>query len=165
MIHTNTKVILKNRPVGYPKEEDFEIVHKNIDHLDNGEVIIEVLWLSLDPYMRGRMSAAKSYAAPLEIGEVITGGAVGKVIESKCPSFSIGNIVEGFSIGWQKFSKVKLSEITEIEISILRLAIHELKENLLDKAIVINEAIRLAKKFGQDSSHKFVNAVLDKISS
>ncbi|MBV13264.1 MAG: transcription antitermination factor NusB [Flavobacteriaceae bacterium] len=65
----------------------------------------------------------------------------------------------------EKFSKVKLSEITEIEISILRLAIHELKENLLDKAIVINEAIRLAKKFGQDSSHKFVNAVLDKISS
>ena len=65
----------------------------------------------------------------------------------------------------EKFSKVKLSGITEIEISILRLAIHELKENLLDKAIVINEAIRLAKKFGQDSSHKFVNAVLDKISS
>ncbi|MFL2753658.1 MAG: transcription antitermination factor NusB [Gammaproteobacteria bacterium] len=65
----------------------------------------------------------------------------------------------------EKFSKVKLTEITEIEISILRLAIHELKENLLDKAIIINEAIRLAKKFGQDSSHKFVNAVLDKINS
>ena len=65
----------------------------------------------------------------------------------------------------EKFSKVKLIEITEIEISILRLAIYELKENLLDKAIVINEAIRLAKKFGQDSSHKFVNAILDKINS
>ena len=65
----------------------------------------------------------------------------------------------------EKFSKVKLTEITEIEISILRLAIYELKENLLDKAIVINEAIRLAKKFGQDSSHKFVNAILDKINS
>ena len=65
----------------------------------------------------------------------------------------------------EKFSKVKLTEITEIEISILRLAIYELKENLLDKAIVINEAIRLAKKFGQDSSHKFINAVLDKIIS
>jgi NADPH:quinone reductase len=111
MIHTNTKVILKNRPVGYPKEEDFKIVHEKIDYLDNGEVIIEVLWLSLDPYMRGRMSAAKSYAAPLEIGEVITGGAVGKIIESKCPNFSIGNIVEGFSIGWQKFSKVKSHSI------------------------------------------------------
>ena len=65
----------------------------------------------------------------------------------------------------EKFCKVKLTEITEIEISILRLAIYELKENLLDKAIVINEAIRLAKKFGQDSSHKFVNAILDKINS
>jgi NADPH-dependent curcumin reductase CurA len=114
MNYTNTKVILKNRPVGYPKEEDFEIINENIDHLDNGEVIIEVLWLSLDPYMRGRMSAAKSYASPLEIGEVITGGAVGKVIESKCPSFSIGNIVEGFSIGWQKFSKVKSHSIRKI---------------------------------------------------
>ena len=62
-----------------------------------------------------------------------------------------------------KFSKVELSEVTEIELSILRLAIFELKENTLDKAIVINEGIRLAKKFGQDSSHKFVNAVLDKI--
>ena len=111
MIHTNTKVILKNRPVGYPKEEDFEIVHEKIDYLENGEVIIEVLWLSLDPYMRGRMSAAKSYAAPLEIGEVITGGAVGKILESKCPNFSVGNIVEGFSIGWQKFAKVKSHSI------------------------------------------------------
>jgi NADPH:quinone reductase len=111
MIYTNTKVILKNRPVGYPKEEDFEIVHEKTDHLDNGEVIIEVLWLSLDPYMRGRMSAAKSYAAPLEIGEVITGGAVGKILESKCPNFSVGNIVEGFSIGWQKFAKVKSHSI------------------------------------------------------
>ena len=114
MNYTNTKVTLKNRPVGYPKEEDFEIINENIDHLDNGEVIIEVLWLSLDPYMRGRMSAAKSYASPLEIGEVITGGAVGKVIESKCPSFSIGDIVEGFSIGWQKFSKVKSHSIRKI---------------------------------------------------
>ena len=111
MIYTNTKVILKNRPVGYPKEEDFEIVHEKIDHLDNGEVIIEVLWLSLDPYMRGRMSAAKSYAAPLEIGEVITGGAVGKILESKCPNFSVGNIVEGFSIGWQKYAKVNSHSI------------------------------------------------------
>ena len=111
MIHTNTKVILKNRPVGYPREEDFEIVHEKIDYLDNGEVIIEVLWLSLDPYMRGRMSAAKSYAAPLKIGDVITGGAVGKIVESKCPNFSVGNIVEGFSIGWQKFAKVKSHSI------------------------------------------------------
>ena len=110
-MYTNTKVILKNRPVGYPKEEDFEIVHEKIDYLDNGEVIIEVLWLSLDPYMRGRMSAAKSYAAPLKIGDVITGGAVGKIVESKCPNFSVGNIVEGFSIGWQKFAKVKSHSI------------------------------------------------------
>ena len=114
MNYVNTKVILKSRPVGYPKETDFDIINEKIDMLANGEVIIEVLWLSLDPYMRGRMSAAKSYAAPLEIGEVITGGAVGKIIESKCPNFSIGNIVEGFSIGWQKFSKVKSHSIRKV---------------------------------------------------
>ena len=114
MNYTNTKVILNSRPVGYPKEQDFDIISDKINHLDNGEVIIEVIWLSLDPYMRGRMSAAKSYASPLEIGEVITGGAVGKIIESKCPNFAIGNIVEGFSIGWQKFSKVKSHSIRQI---------------------------------------------------
>ena len=52
-----------------------------------GQVIVEVIWLSLDLY-RGRMSSAKSYALPIEIGEVITGGAVGKIIESKCPKFN-----------------------------------------------------------------------------
>ena len=114
MNYINTKVILKSRPDGYPKEQDFDIISDKIDQLDNGEVIIEVLWLSLDPYMRGRMSAVKSYAAPLEIGEIITGGAVGKIIESKCPNFSIGNIVEGFSIGWQKFAKVNSHSIRKI---------------------------------------------------
>ena len=114
MNYINTKVILKSRPDGYPKEQDFDIISDKIDQLDNGEVIIEVLWLSLDPYIRGRMSAVKSYAAPLEIGEIITGGAVGKIIESKCPNFSIGNIVEGFSIGWQKFAKVNSHSIRKI---------------------------------------------------
>ena len=77
----NNKVILKKRPIGFPKLDDFEITSEIITDLNYGEIIIKVIWLSLDPYMRGRMSAAKSYAEPIKIGDVITGGAVGKVIE------------------------------------------------------------------------------------
>ena len=86
----NKKVVLKNRPKGFPKLDDFEIVTEEIPSLNYGEVLVKILWLSLDPYMRGRMSEAKSYAPPIKIGEVITGGAVGKIIASKCP-----NIAEG----------------------------------------------------------------------
>ena len=76
--------------------------------LNYGEVLVKILWLSLDPYMRGRMSEAKSYAAPIKIGEVITGGAVGKIIASKCPNIVEGDIVEGFTLGWQEYAKHKI---------------------------------------------------------
>ncbi len=115
MNYKNTKITLKNRPVGYPKETDFEIKYSEINKLENNEVIIKLLWLSLDPYMRGRMSAAKSYASPIEIGEVITGGAVGQIVESKCPNFLVGDIVEGFTIGWQKYSKTLSHNLRKID--------------------------------------------------
>ena len=111
----NNKIVLKKRPVGFPKLDDFEIVDETITSLNYGEVLIKIYWLSLDPYMRGRMSEAKSYAAPIKIGEVITGGAVGKVIESKCPNFLEGEIVEGFTLGWQKYAKVNSSQIRKID--------------------------------------------------
>ncbi len=111
----NNKIVLKKRPVGFPKLDDFEIVDETITSLNYGEVLIKIYWLSLDPYMRGRMSEAKSYAAPIKIGEVITGGAVGKVIESKCPNFLKGEIVEGFTLGWQKYVKVNSSQIRKID--------------------------------------------------
>ncbi len=63
---TNKKVVLKNRPNGYPKLDDFEIVTEEIPSLNYGEVLVKILWLSLDPYMRGRMSEAKSYAPPIK---------------------------------------------------------------------------------------------------
>ena len=86
MLYKNTKIVLNSRPEGYPSVENFNIVEENINELQYGQVIVEVIWLSLDPYMRGRMSAAKSYALPIQIGEVITGGAVGQIVESKCPT-------------------------------------------------------------------------------
>ena len=115
---TNKKVVLKNRPNGFPKLDDFEIVTEEIPSLNYGEVLVKILWLSLDPYMRGRMSEAKSYAAPIKIGEVITGGAVGKIIASKCPNIAEGDIVEGFTLGWQEYANIKSSLVRKIDPTI-----------------------------------------------
>ena len=114
----NKKVVLKNRPEGFPKLDDFEIVTEEIPSLNYGEVLVKILWLSLDPYMRGRMSEAKSYAPPIKIGEVITGGAVGKIIASKCPNIAEGDIVEGFTLGWQEYATIKSSLVRKIDPTI-----------------------------------------------
>ena len=114
MLYINEKIILKSRPEGLPELNNFDLKKEKITSLEYGEVIIEVIWLSLDPYMRGRMSEAKSYALPIEIGNVITGGAVGKIIESKCPRFNVGEIVEGFTIGWQKYARLSTNNIRKI---------------------------------------------------
>lgn len=118
MLYLNEKVILKSRPEGLPELKNFDLKKEEITTLEYGEVIIEVIWLSLDPYMRGRMSEAKSYALPIEIGNVITGGGVGKIIESKCPKFNVGEIVEDFSIGWQKYAKLSTNNIRKINPNI-----------------------------------------------
>ena len=118
MQYSNTQVILKKRPVGYPQIGDFEIIDTEINELNFGEVIVEVNWLSLDPYMRGRMSTAKSYANPLSIGDVVTGGAVGKIVESKCPFYQKGEIVEGFTIGWQSYTRISSSKLRKVDPSL-----------------------------------------------
>ena len=83
MSQMNKQVIMKTRPVGMPVLENFEIKESPVPLIRHGEVLIQILWLSLDPYMRGRMSSAKSYAASLNEGDVIVGGAVGRVVETK----------------------------------------------------------------------------------
>ena len=115
MNFVNKKVILKKRPVGFPKLDDFDFHIENIKEANYGEVIIKILWLSLDPYMRGRMSAAKSYALPIKIGSVITGGAVGEVVLSNCPNFEEGDIVEGFTLGWQEYAKVNSKQVRKVD--------------------------------------------------
>ena len=107
MNYKNRKIILKNRPKGFPKEDDFSLIVSEIEELFHGEVIVEVIWLSLDPYMRGRMGIAKSYAQPINLGDVIVGGGVGRVVESKFDGLKVGDIVEGFTIGWQEYSRVE----------------------------------------------------------
>jgi NADPH-dependent curcumin reductase CurA len=94
------RFVLASRPVGEPKEADLRLETFAIPNAGAGEVLLRTLYLSLDPYMRGRMSDAKSYAAPVPIGGVMEGGTVSEVVASGNPGFAAGDIVLGRT-GWQ----------------------------------------------------------------
>ena len=96
----NTQVFLAQRPVGEPGDECFGFREVDIPELTDNQVLIRVCWLSLDPYMRGRMNDMKSYADPLQIGDVITGESAGVVIKSTSPEFAEGDTVAAH-MGWQ----------------------------------------------------------------
>ena len=99
----NQRIVLASRPVGAPTPENFRLEREALPDLAEGQVLLKTLYLSLDPYMRGRMSDAPSYAAPVEIGEVMTGGAVSRVERSLNPKFQEGDLVVG-ATGWQSHS-------------------------------------------------------------
>lgn len=96
----NRQIVLASRPVAAPSAENFRIESAPVPEPSDGEVLLKILYLSLDPYMRGRMSAAKSYAAPVEVGAVMEGGTVAQVVDSRHPDFTAGDIVLSHS-GWQ----------------------------------------------------------------
>ena len=106
---TNTRIVLKSRPVGMPTDENFEIQSVPVTAPGDDEMLLRTLWLSLDPYMRGRMSDRKSYAKPLEIGDVITGGVVCQVVASNIDDFPVGTIVSGM-YGWQSYAIAKADD-------------------------------------------------------
>ena len=99
----NQRVVLASRPKGEPKLSDFRVEETDVPQPADGEVLLRSLWLSLDPYMRGRMSDAKSYAKPVQIDEVMEGATVAEVVVSKNPTFKEGDIVLSYS-GWQKYA-------------------------------------------------------------
>jgi NADPH-dependent curcumin reductase CurA len=103
MMTTNQRIVLARRPVGRPTAQDFHLDHAPMGDPALGQVLLQILYLSLDPYMRGRMSAGKSYAKPVEIGEVMEGGTVARVVLSRHPDFVEGDIVLSYS-GWQSFA-------------------------------------------------------------
>ncbi len=96
-------VVLKRRPAGSPQPTDFDILEDRIPTPEPGQVVTRTLWLSIDPYMRGRLSDRKSYAPPVQIGEVMTGESIGEVVASRSPDFAPGEVVSG-SRGWQTHS-------------------------------------------------------------
>jgi NADPH-dependent curcumin reductase len=97
------RVVLARRPPGEPAESDFRIEEVPVPEPGPGQFLARVIYLSLDPYMRGRMRDAKSYAPPVELGGVMTGGAVGQVVKSNHPHFQVGDIVED-TLGWQEYA-------------------------------------------------------------
>ncbi len=99
---TNRQFILESRPDGLPTVSNFKMIETPIPALQDGEFLAKALYLSVDPYMRGRISGMKSYAAPVEIGQVMVGGGVAEVVESKNPQFSPGDVV-GIYMGWQEY--------------------------------------------------------------
>ena len=103
MTTINRQITLAARPVGYPKLSDFKLVESPLPEPDDGQILVRALYLSVDPYMRGRMNARKSYAAPVEIGDVMTGEIVGEVVQSRHPDFKVGDTVAG-RLGWQEYA-------------------------------------------------------------
>ena len=103
MASVNQQIILAARPTGLPKETDFQLIESPIPSPGNNQFLVRSSFLSLDPYMRGRMNDRPSYAPPVKLGEVMVGGVVGKVIQSKHPRFPEGAIVEG-RFGWQEYA-------------------------------------------------------------
>jgi NADPH-dependent curcumin reductase CurA len=99
----NRRILLMSRPKGAPSEANFKLVEAPVPAPKKGELLVRALYLSLDPYMRGRMSDRASYARPVGIGEVMTGGVVGRVAASLHDDFREGDIVEG-SLGWQDYA-------------------------------------------------------------
>jgi NADPH-dependent curcumin reductase CurA len=108
----NRRVLLASRPIGAVAESNFRIEESPLPKPGEGEVLVKNLWLSLDPYMRGRMSEAKSYAKGVDLGEVMCGQTVGEVIESRHPQFKPGDKVLT-QLGWQLYGSVK--EVTKVD--------------------------------------------------
>lgn len=101
--NTHRRVVLVRRPPAEPAESDFRVEETPVPEPGPREVLVRVVYLSLDPYQRGRMRDAASYAAPVALGEVMTGGTVGEVVKSNHPGFAIGDIVED-RLGWQEYA-------------------------------------------------------------
>ena len=102
---TNRQIVLDNRPDGEATTSNFKLVTSETPALADGQVLVRHHYLSLDPYMRGRMNESKSYAASQALGEVMIGGTVGEVVESRSPKFKPGDPVVGMG-GWQEYSVV-----------------------------------------------------------
>ncbi|MGO4447942.1 NADP-dependent oxidoreductase [Phyllobacterium sp. TAF24] len=99
----NTRIVLASRPSGPVKPDNFRIETQQIPAPGDGEILLKILFLSLDPYMRGRMDDAESYAAPVAVNAVMEGGTVAEVVESRHPDFHPGDIVLSHS-GWQSYA-------------------------------------------------------------
>jgi NADPH-dependent curcumin reductase CurA len=113
LVKTSRRVTLAERPVGFPKDSDFAIDEVEVGEPGAGEVLVRTLWVSVDPYQRGRMSEARSYARKLELGDVITSQSVGEVVESNDGRFAQGDLVVG-QLGWQEYAVARGGSLRKV---------------------------------------------------
>ena len=113
MAGANRRITLAARPEGFPKESDFALEEGEIPEPEAGEVLVRALWVSLDPYQRGRMSEARSYAKHLELGDVITSQTLGEVAESRDPRFKPRDLVVG-QLGWQEYAVARAGTLQRV---------------------------------------------------
>lgn len=118
-------VTLAARPKGFPQRSDFSIVERPLAQETHGDVVVETLWLSLDPYQRGRMNDAESYDEPLRIGDPMPGGIVGRVVESRAEGFVPGDLVEGL-LTWSDLHRVPSSLLRKLDAETADPVTHEL---------------------------------------
>jgi len=109
----NKEIRLASRPTGMPTLENFQFAETEAPQPSEGEVLVRLLYISVDPYLRGRMREGKSYIAPFEVGKVIQSGAVGEVIESKSPKFQQGDLVTGM-FGWRLYDVAKADALMKV---------------------------------------------------
>ena len=107
---TNLQILLDNRPTGEAAATNFKLRTTDTPALADGQVLVKHHFLSLDPYMRGRMNDSKGYTAPQPLGEVMIGGTVGEVVESRSAKFAVGDKVVGMG-GWQQYSVVNAEQV------------------------------------------------------
>ena len=112
--HMNRRIVLNSRPQGAPKPDDFRLELVVVPPLASGQVRLRTQYLSLDPYMRGRMSDSASYAASVGIGETMVGGVVARVEESQHPDYQVDDLVLAYS-GWQSAAVVEGSTLTKLD--------------------------------------------------
>lgn len=114
MAATNRQILLASRPKGMPSRDNFAFREGPVPEPGDGQALVRTLYLSVDPYMRGRMNAGKSYMPPFELNDVITGGVVGQVVDSRSPTLHPGDLVIG-NLGWQDYSVAPADKLRRID--------------------------------------------------
>jgi hypothetical protein len=108
------QIVLASRPIGIPTPADFRLETGSLPVPSDGQLLLQTKYLSLDPYMRGRMNDAKSYAAPVELGEVMEGEVIAEILESRHPAYRQGDLVQGRT-GWRTHAAVNADAVWRVE--------------------------------------------------
>lgn len=109
----NKEIRFASRPAGLPALDNFQIIDADVPQPKDGEVLVRTLYISVDPYLRGRMREGRSYVPPFEVGQVIESGAIGEVVESNSPKFQTGDIVTGM-FGWRLYNTTKAESLLKV---------------------------------------------------